>query len=232
MPRKLLPSPAMVVAVIALLTALAGTGYAATASHKKSHPVTKAQVKKLIAGYLAGHQGAPTGGAGGSGPVGSTGPVGPTGPIGPSGPVGPAGPAGQTGPAGPTTTMAPSGTTQTGVVVVDGREPGEGEFASNSISFPLRLASVPVVDELGYGGTDAHCKGSKATPTAAPGYLCIYLISNDNAGTWQFPGPAYLYPQDPAQSNFGAGPFGVVLTARAMTAGRMTVWASWAVTAP
>jgi hypothetical protein len=232
MPRKLLPSPAMVVAVIALLIALAGTGYAATASHRKSAPVTKAQVKKLITAYVAGHRAMLTGATGASGPAGSVGAAGPTGPIGPSGPAGPGGPGGQTGPAGPTTTMAPSGITQNGVIVVDGREPGEGEFASNSITFPLRLASDPVVDELSYGGTDANCKGSKAAPTAAPGYLCIYLISSQNAGTWQFPGPAYLYPQDPAQSNFGAGPFGVVLTARSAGAGRLSVWASWAVTAP
>jgi hypothetical protein len=226
MPRKLLPSPAMVVAVIALLIALAGTGYAATASHRKSPPVTKAQVRKLITAYIAGHQGVPTGAGGATGPVGSTGPVGPTGPPGPSGPVGPA------GPAGPTTTLAPSGITQTGVIAVGGQEPGEGEFASGSISFPLRLASAPVVDELSYGGTDAHCQGSKAAPTAAPGYLCIYLISSFNAGAFQGSGPGYFYPQEPANSNFGAGPFGVVLTARSAGAGRLSVWASWAVTAP
>jgi hypothetical protein len=230
MPRRFLPSPSMVVAVIALIAALAGTGYAATANgHRKSSPVTKAQVKKLIAAYVAGHPGTPMGGGSGNGPAGSTGPIGPTGP---SGPAGPAGPAGQTGPAGPTTTMAPSGTTQTGVVVVDGREPGEGEFASNSISFPLRLASAPLVEEVHYGEVGTHCKGTKAAPTAAPGYLCIYLISDINTGTWQFAGPAFLYPQDPADSNFGAGPFGVMLTARAAAAGRLTVWCSWAVTAP
>jgi hypothetical protein len=45
---------------------------------------------------------------------------------------------------------------------------GEGEVASNSISFPLRLASAPVVDELSYGETDAHRKGSKAAPPPPP----------------------------------------------------------------
>jgi hypothetical protein len=229
MSRKCLPSPAMVVAVIALLTALAGTGYAATASHKKSPPVTKQQVKKLIAGYLAGHPGATPGAAGPSGAAGGTGPAGPTGAT---GPIGPSGPAGQTGPAGPTTTMAPSGITQTGVIVVGDQAPGEGEFASGSISFPLRLASAPIVDQLSYGGTDTHCKGSKENPTAAPGYLCIYLISSENAGAFQASDAGYFYPQQPANSNFGAGPFGVVLTARAAGKGRLAVWASWAVTAP
>jgi hypothetical protein len=232
MSRRFLPSPAMVVAVIALLAALVGTGYAATAHHKKTPTVTRAQVKKLIASYLATHGSTAAGAGGPTGSGGPSGPAGPAGPAGATGAEGPAGPPGLIGPPGPTTTRAPSGITQTGVIAVSGQEPSEGEFASGSISFPLRLASAPTVDELSYGGTDAHCQGSKADPTAAPGYLCIYLISSNNAGAFQGSGPGYFYPQEPANSNFGAGPFGVVLTARSAGAGRLSVWASWAVTAP
>jgi hypothetical protein len=233
MPRRLLPSPAIVIATIALLLALGGSGYAATVGAKKSpapmrahgRRLTRAEVKRLIASYLKTHQQMPGGVAGVGGPAGAVGLPGP------GGPTGPEGPSGLPGPAGPTATTAPAGVTQIGVVAADGQEPAGGDVTT-SVSFPLRLAAAPIFDEPGIGETDGHCQGTSAAPTAAPGYLCLYLVATSNAATFALPGAPFLYPQEAGNGNLGTSPFGVLLTARADTAGRVSVWAAWAVTAP
>jgi len=115
-----LPSPAMVVAVIALLTALAGTGWAAQrlASNSvgsrqlKNNAVTNLKIKngainsdKVQAGSLlssdfqAGQ--IPAGPLGPVGPAGSRGETGPRGLTGLTGLTGQTGQTGQTGPRGP-----------------------------------------------------------------------------------------------------------------------------------
>jgi hypothetical protein len=71
------PSPALVLAGIALFIVLGGTGYAATHSKKAAKPVTKAQVNKLVASYVKSHKGQLTGPAGGAGATGGVGPQGP-----------------------------------------------------------------------------------------------------------------------------------------------------------
>ncbi len=71
------PSPALVLAGIALFIVLGGTGYAATHSKKAAKPVTKAQVNKLVASYVKSHQSQLTGPAGGPGAAGGVGPQGP-----------------------------------------------------------------------------------------------------------------------------------------------------------
>lgn len=77
------PSPALVVALLALFLAVGGTGYAATQSQKAAGPDAK-----------AAHS------SSGRGPRGFPGPKGPKGPKGPAGAPGPAGPAGPAGAAG------------------------------------------------------------------------------------------------------------------------------------
>src|SRR5947208_14734975 len=82
--KRFRPSPAMVIACLALLLALGGTGYAAIKLPRNS--VTTVQVKDfslLARDFKRGQVPA--------GPVGPTGPAGPTGPQGPAGPAGPAG---------------------------------------------------------------------------------------------------------------------------------------------
>jgi len=82
--RRCRPSPALVVASMALLIALGGTGYAATRLPRNS--VTTVQVKdfSLLARDFKRGQIRP-------GPAGPPGPQGPAGPQGPQGPAGPAG---------------------------------------------------------------------------------------------------------------------------------------------
>jgi hypothetical protein len=88
--RRLRPSPAMVVACLALSVALGGTGYAATQIARNS--ITSVQVKDrslLAKDFKRGQL-----------PRGPRGLMGPAGPAGPAGAAGPAGPAGPTGPSG------------------------------------------------------------------------------------------------------------------------------------
>jgi hypothetical protein len=111
MHSKLRPSPAMVVAVIALVGSLGGTSYAAASLAKNSvgtgqlkpsavkvadianNAVTSNKVKNgslLAVDFKAGQL--PQGPAGPAGPAGIAGPAGAAGPTGPAGPAGPIGP--------------------------------------------------------------------------------------------------------------------------------------------
>jgi Collagen triple helix repeat (20 copies) len=91
MRRRAIPSPAMVVALIALFVALGGTGYAATTltDNGNSAAATAKRHRRSLRG--------PRGFRGKTGPQG---PVGPQGPQGPQGTQGPQGPQGAQGPAG------------------------------------------------------------------------------------------------------------------------------------
>jgi hypothetical protein len=88
-----LPSPAMLLACLALFAVLVGTGYAAGA-----HPATASAAKKPKQGPR-GKRGptGPQGATGATGPKGATGPAGPTGPKGATGDKGAQGPKGDTG---------------------------------------------------------------------------------------------------------------------------------------
>ena len=101
------PSPALIVACLALLVALTGTGYAVTQlppnsvgrAQLRDDAVTNAKIadnavtsEKVRNGTLLKRDFVP-----GQLPRGARGPVGPAGPAGPAGPGGPAGPAGAPG---------------------------------------------------------------------------------------------------------------------------------------
>jgi hypothetical protein len=132
------PTPAMVVAVTALVAALGGTSYAAaqlaknsvgspqirngqvktsdlgkgsvTAAKLKGNAVSGAKVKDgtLTAADFQGGQ-LPAGPAGAPGPAGPAGPAGPKGDTGAAGPAGPKGDTGAAGPAGPEGDTGPQG---------------------------------------------------------------------------------------------------------------------------
>jgi Collagen triple helix repeat (20 copies) len=122
------PSPAMVVAFIALLLALGGGAYAQQIANNsvgskqlKNNAVTTKKIKNgavtsskvmngtLVSGdFKAGEL--PEGPRGPAGPAGAAGARGATGERGPAGATGPAGPAGPRGPAGPTTLTVRSAT--------------------------------------------------------------------------------------------------------------------------
>jgi hypothetical protein len=106
-----LPSPATVIACIALFVALSGTAYAVVAlppssvgtRELKNRAVTMKKIAPTAVNALKGSRGAqgPAGPAGSAGPAGPAGQRGPAGPAGQRGPAGPAGPQGQQGPIGP-----------------------------------------------------------------------------------------------------------------------------------
>jgi hypothetical protein len=128
-----LPSPAMVVALIALFVALGGVAGAATTMITtqmiKNNAVTRGKIavnsinsakiedgsiqSKDLSGNIRGEKGAPgeKGETGARGPAGETGATGARGPAGATEATGPAGPTGATGPAGPTGATGPAGPT-------------------------------------------------------------------------------------------------------------------------
>ena len=86
------PSPATVIALIALFVALGGTGFAAAKLVLPRNSVGTLQVRNgslLKVDFKAGQL--PRGARGPAGLAGVAGPAGPTGPAGPAGPTGPAG---------------------------------------------------------------------------------------------------------------------------------------------
>ena len=95
---RLRPSPAMVVAIVALVAATTGVaaaagipGHAAKTTKAKKHatPLTKAQVNKLIASYVKRHRSSLVGPAGPAGAPGAAGAAGVAGAPGPKGDTGP-----------------------------------------------------------------------------------------------------------------------------------------------
>jgi Collagen triple helix repeat (20 copies) len=120
------PTPAFVIAVVALFVSLGGTGYAAkqmtagSSKKKAAAPVTKAQVNKMIAAYFTAHraelkgQQGPAGAAGKNGEAGTKGDKGAQGDKGEKGDQGIRGEKGETGPQGPGAISLTTSLTQIG----------------------------------------------------------------------------------------------------------------------
>jgi hypothetical protein len=89
--RKLSPSPAMVVALLALFVSLGGSALAAkgliTGAQIKDHSIGTVDLSRAAVARLHGAAGAP----GAPGPPGAAGAPGPSGPAGKAGPAGPRG---------------------------------------------------------------------------------------------------------------------------------------------
>lgn len=135
--RKLVrrPSPAMIVACIALLVALGGTSFAAATqlarnsvgtAQLRNNAVTNPKIKNnaVNSAKVANRSLLRTDFAPGQLPAGPTGPQGPAGPAGAQGPAGPAGPAGVIG----------TITDRTASVVVDGGVAENGAWNSARVT--------------------------------------------------------------------------------------------------
>jgi hypothetical protein len=92
--RRLAPSPALVIACLALAFSLAGTGYAVTALPKNSVGTAQMQKNAIVSAKVKDGSLRAVDFATGQVPAGPAGPVGPTGPAGPQGVTGPQGPSG------------------------------------------------------------------------------------------------------------------------------------------
>jgi hypothetical protein len=167
----------LVIAVVALVVAVAGTAFAAGGLTKQQEK----QVKKIAKKY-AGKNGAP----GAAGPQGSAGPQGAKGDQGPKGDAGAPGTNGDDGQDGEDgvcsegvpTCVLPKGATVTGVWGV--RATGVGQ-AYAQISFPLRFTGAePTVSFIEGGAATEKCPGSVENPEALPGNLCIYVALLEN----------------------------------------------------
>ena len=164
------PSPATVIASLALAVALGGTSYAALVlpansvgtAQLKNGAVTSLKVKNgtlLAANFKAGQL-----------------------PRGPAGPTGATGPAGPTGPPGPFPDALASGKTVRGTFVMGGTAAVSGALANTGISFVYTFAAPPAATIVLQGAAaPAQCPGNSTLPQANPGYLCIYETAHSNA---------------------------------------------------
>jgi hypothetical protein len=212
MRRLRAPSPALVIALIALFIALGGTSYAAiTALPKnsvgskqlKNGAVTKTKINKKTLTQLKGNRG-PTG------PKGATGAQGVQGPQGPAGPF-------------------PSGNLPSGVTIRSnwalGSETTTG-FAWDNISFGYQFSAAPSSEWHTVGApATTNCPGTAANPQAAAGYLCVYEGESTNEGTHSVFDPAT--GTTGSTNRWGAGVF-----AEPSSAARWYSYGTWAATSP
>jgi hypothetical protein len=141
---------------------------------------------------------------------------------------GPRGAKGARGPAGPTTDISPPKLTQRGLFNMQGYVQGGSELTAD-ISYPLELSTAPIVDEI-TDLSDAHCSGNATSPAAAPGYLCIYVLSSLNTTPLSDQGPIFV--QQPTGLHEGSATFGAMLTVGGASTAETAMIGSWAVTAP
>lgn len=140
--RRFRPSPAMVVACLALLVALGGTGYAATRLPPNS--VTTVQVKdfSLLARDFKRGQIPP-------------GPQGPAGPAGAAGPQGPAGPAGSASVKWAVVRADGGIVTQSGGITLAAK-PGSGTYILN---FGSAVSGKPIIASGAYAADASDQRG-------------------------------------------------------------------------
>lgn len=160
-PKVLRPTPATIIASIALLVALAGTGYAAATlprnsvgnAQLQSNAVTSSKVKNgslLKVDFKSGQI-----------------PTGPRGPVGPPGPPGAPGAAGARGPTGPAGAPGAGAATQWALVSGGGgiiagspgvsvQHPSTGHYY---VVFPSAVTGKPVLATQSLRNTDGFPRG-------------------------------------------------------------------------
>ncbi len=122
-----------------------------------------------------------------------------------------------------TPTVLPSGATLRGVYAIR----GTSATLAGSISFATALAAAPTTNYVLAGATGgSQCPGTAAAPAAAPGQLCVYEATGDNAD-------ARNIFDTTTGTNGAATPFGAGVGVTAVNPGQDTrVRGTWAVTAP
>lgn len=201
LPRR--PSPALVVAVIALVAALGGTSYAAFSLPKNS--VGSKQLKKNAVTTKKIKNGAVTSSK--INPAGLT--------------VPDASHANSADSAGTASHLAtlPSGSTESGSFAAAGPSNGTSDYLGVGITFAQPL-SAPVTAVVATFSTTSQCPG---VGSASPGVLCLYMYqAYHTAGT----APNYVYRNEPV----GAGKYGVILYWDTTSGFTPFVSGSWSVT--
>jgi hypothetical protein len=227
--RLRLPSPALVVACLALLVASAGMATAAgqirhfpswngvdiidnslTGRDIKNKSLTKKDFRGSVRGPR-GPQGRP----------GANGAQGPPGIQGSPGIQGTQGAQGIQGPAGPITGDLPAGVTLRGKYGLEGRAVDASAYLGGSVAYALRPSASPARTFIPSGGTPpAQCPGTVANPQAAPGNLCVFESStNSNSSVVLFDAS-------------GTGRHGFDFEVFADAAGNFWSYGTWAMRAP
>lgn len=158
-PRLRTPSPALVVALIALFVALGGTSHAAIHLPKNSVGAKQLKANAVVTKKI--RDGAVT-----AKKINTS---------------------GLSVPTADSPGELPSGKTLTGVFGIEIQAPAAGNWA-NTYSFEFPLAESVHASYLAPGAPpSANCPGSFTDPQAAPGYLCLYArtVANIN-GVYPF----------------------------------------------
>ncbi len=221
----------LIVAMIALVTALGGTALAAKGALTGKQ---KKEVEK-IAKKFAGKPGA----AGATGLTGATGPAGPRGATGAEGDQGIQGEQGEPGEPG-----EPGQTGFTETLPQNETETGSWSFGmTNSLPFISISFNIPLLNELDASHvhyvknaeTTTPCPGNAKVPSAEPGNFCIYERTIQGGGNFEgafiwAPGkfPAVVGGGDLE----GAGTNGAEMLLSLSAPSSAFGWGSWAVTAP
>lgn len=220
------PSPALVIACLALAVALGGTSYAAVTlprnsvgtAQLKRNAVTSVKVKNfslLRTDFKRGQL--PAGPRGPQGLQGPQGPQGLQGPKGDKGDQGIQGIQGIQGPPGPFPATLPAGQTLRGSFYVLGQATGAGGWASDSASFLYTLAGAPIAHYIKLGDPPvAECPGTGNNPEALAGHLCAYEVGASGVTTSR---------GFDTVTRFGAGFYST-----SSGAGNTIVYGRWAVT--
>lgn len=168
--RKIqLPSPAVLVALLALTLGLAGTGYAAFKLGKNSVGTKQLKrnavvSKKVKNGSLKAADFKRA-----------------------SLPEGPTGPAGQAGPRGPAGRSAleelGNGETVVGPVGYDDHATAGGQDFGGLVSYPIRGHNGPIAIYVDGQSPGETCTGTLAQPTAPTDTLCLYEESKTGSAT-------------------------------------------------
>jgi hypothetical protein len=227
--KKLRPTPAGVIACVALAVALGGTAFAA-ADLVPKNSVGSAQIINRSLQKVDFSRRAVAALKGNRGPRGFQGVQGDPGVAGPTGPTGPAGPKGDKGATGDPWTLGngtlPSGKTLRGVFGPGGTASGAGSMAQETVSFGFVLSAFPVVHFIGVGeAAPAECPGTITNPQAQPGHLCLFAAQTGNVST-----VCVFNPVNDSCDQAAVRGFGVGITSAAT--GDFWLQGSWAVTAP
>ncbi|MEP7334731.1 MAG: hypothetical protein ABI717_03025 [Actinomycetota bacterium] len=164
---KKLPSPALVIAMIALFVALSGTGYAAVKIARNSITSIHVKDRSLLAKDFK------------SGQI-------PRGAVGPAGAVGAAGPAGPAGPTGPAGAAKAYARVLSGGDVDDPRargitDAGVSKPAAGVYCIDIEGGAVNVIGTLDSGGASGEIRGSTLL-TNCPSGKEVEIHTSDSAG--------------------------------------------------
>ncbi|MFC6044855.1 hypothetical protein ACFP8W_00135 [Nocardioides hankookensis] len=170
--------------------------------------------------------------------TGAKGATGAAGAPGARGPAGPAGPAGAQGPAGPITGDLPSGVTLRGAFYLT--EPTGSTAGIDSgadVSFDLRTPGLlaAIIVPLGESPKPPECTGTIWNPTAAAGFMCVYVgdVSGYNqSSTRVFAQADPAVPDDTDAIAGTIGPSGGFIRATTIGSAEHYIRGVWAVTAP